>query len=630
MPKIALVGPSAVGRSSDSDPRRALNLYPHKAQGGKHEWNWIGTPGTSLNKALAGVARGFHVWNSTAYVVVGNALYTYDGTTLAACTGATLTTSTGNVSMENSRTQLVITDGSANIYVWDGTTFTTVSDFSEYTTLNATSTIVVAHRVVQTEGANTVIVASGVATVLTTGDHLAYPGDKVEMGSHGTATLNGDFTIIATPTTSSFTIAVTTADGTYNDADYTETFHTATANVPASMTTTAGDKVVIAGMSDTYFNTEFTINETQTATHFTFNVDKATATYTSIGAEAWIRTTSLPITPDRVAFMDGYFIFNNSRTSVADGVHPGQVYYSALDDARNLRASRLFVAQRDPDAMLSPFADRGNLFLLGEKSVEVWFNPGSSSTDPFEPARGAAIPWGILGAWTVARMDNGLMWLGSQDNGSPCIIHMAGYDPAVVSTPAVEYALKGAYSSLSSATAYSYRDEGHEFYVLSFGTQTWVYDSETKTWHERSTASGAHCGKWYGYLGGKHLVTDRTYSTILEMNLNTPTDWVNGVAVAINRIGQSGSVQADDASIIHRRIHLDIENPTASAFVTLSWSDDGGHTWAVGRMKSTQGYGRTVEWFRLGRAPVSRIYRFTFDSKQKVFVLGAYLDADGG
>ena len=629
MPKIALVGPTALGRSSDSDPRRAFNLYPHKAQGGKHEWNWIGTPGTSLNKALAGVARGFHLWNSTSYLVIGNALYSYDGTTLSSSLG-TLTTSSGNVSMSSSRTQLAIADGSANVYVWDGTTFTTVSALSTYTTLNATSTIVVAHRVVQTEAANTVIVSSLVATVLTTTDHLAYPGDKVTMADHGTATLNGDFTILATPTATTFTITVTTADGTFNDADYNATFHTATANTPANITATAGDKVVIAGMSDTYFNTEFTLNASTATDSFTFNVDKATATYTSIGAEAWIRTTSLTITPERIAFMDGYFIFSNSRTSVADGVHPGQAYYSALDDARTLRASSLIVAQRDPDAMLTPFADRGNLFLLGSKSVEVWFNPGTSSTDPFEPARGAAIPWGILGPWTVARMDNGLMWLGSQDNGSPCVVHMAGYDPAVVSTPAVEYALKNAYSSLSAATAYAYRDEGHEFYVLTFGTQTWVYDSETKTWHERSTASGAHCGKWYAYLGGKHLVTDKTYATILEMNLSTATDWVNGAAVAIHRVGQSGSLQAEDDVVLHRRIHLDMEHPAASAFVALSWSDDGGHTWTQGRTKSTQGNGLRVEWYRLGAAVTSRIYRFTFDSKQKVFVLGAYLDADGG
>jgi hypothetical protein len=629
MPKIALVGPSAVGRSSDSDPRRAFNLYPHKAQGGKHEWNWIGTPGTSLNKALAGVARGFHVWNSTAYVVVGSGLYSYDGTTLGASLG-TLATSTGNVSIENSRTQLVITDGSANIYVWDGTTLTTVTSWSDYYLLSATNTIIVANRTVQTN--DVVAVTSGVALVTCSAAHLAYTGDKVTMASHDTTELEGDFTITSTPTPTTFTFAVVKADGSYTDGagNYTATFKTATAKLSVSITTTAGAKVVIQYHDVAYFNNEWTINETQTDDHFTFNVDYAAATYAYNGVESYIRTASLDISPDRVAFMDGYFVFNNSTTNVAEGIHTGQAYYSGLDDARIIRSARRIIVQRDPDAMLTPYPDRGNILLMGTQSVEVWFNPGSSSTDPFEPARGAAIPWGILGAWTVARMENGIMWLGSQDNGSPCIIHMAGYDPVVVSTPAVEYALKGAYSSLSAATAYSYRDEGHEFYVLSFGTQTWVYDSETKTWHERSTASGAHCGKWYAYLGGKHLVTDKTYATILEMNLSTSTDWVNGVAVAINRIGQSGSVQADDASIIHRRIHLDIENPTSSAFVTLSWSDDGGHNWTVGRMKSTQGYGRTVEWFRLGRAPVSRIYRFTFDSKQKVFVLGAYLDADGG
>jgi hypothetical protein len=537
MPKISLIGPSSQGRTSDADPRRALNLYPHKSEGGKHPWNWVGTPGTSLATALAAVARGSHVWNSKVYLVCGTGLYSWDGTTLSASLG-TLASSSGNVSMAHSRTQLVIVDGGARVYTYDGTTFTTVSNFASYVTLDST---------------NTIVVNTNVATVTTTSSSGAATSDPVFIAGHSDTSFNGWWTITGTPTTTSFTFAITKANGTYN----------------------------------------------------------------SSSATASVGTDTLTITPERVAFMDGYFVFSN-----------GQVYYSVPDDGGTLTASRFLVAQRDPDAMLTPWADRGNLILFGSLSTEIWYNPGTSTTDPFEPARSAAIPWGIVAPWSVAQFGGGIIWVGSKNNSNPVVVFMEGYDPNVVSSPALEYALKAAYSNVATATAYSYMEEGHEFYCLTFGTATWVYDLETKLWHERSTSSGAHCGKWYAYLGGKHLVTDKTYGNLLEMNLSTTSDYVNNAAANISRLGQSGSIQGDDATVVHRRFHLDMLHPEASSFWGLAWSDDGGHNWTSPIQKSARGAGNRVEWYRLGAAKTSRIYRVTSTSRAQVYIMGAYLDAD--
>lgn len=546
MPKISLIGPSAQGRASDADSRRALNLYPHKTEGGKHPWNWVGTPGTSLAKALPAVARGSRTWNSKDYVVCGSGLYSWDGTTLSASLG-TLATSSGNVSMAHSRTQLVMVDGGARVYVYDGTTFTTVTNFSTYVTLDST---------------NTIVVSSNVGTATTTSAHGGAINDPVYIAGHSDSTFNGWFTVASVPTPTTFTFAVTKANGTYN----------------------------------------------------------------SSSATASVGTDTLTITPERVTFMDGYFVFSNSAT--ATGIHPGQTYYSIADDGGTLTASRFLVAQRDPDAMLTPWADRGNLILFGSLSTEVWYNPGTSTTDPFEPARSAAIPWGIIAPWTVAQLGNGIVWLGSKNNSNPVVVFMEGYDPQVVSSAALEYALKADYSNVAAATAYSYMEEGHEFYSLSFGTATWVYDLESKLWHERSTSGGAHCGKWYAYLNGKHLVTDRAYGNLLEMNLSTYSDYVNNAAADISRLGQSGSVQGDDATVVHRRFHLDMLHPSTSSFWSLSWSDDGGHTWTTPNTKSARGSGSRVEWYRLGAAKTSRIYRITSTSRAQAYILGAYLDAD--
>jgi hypothetical protein len=62
-----------------------------------------------------------------------------------------------------------------------------------------------------------------------------------------------------------------------------------------------------------------------------------------------------------------------------------------------------------------------------------------------------------------------------------------GYTAIRVSTHAIEYAIQN-YSVLSDAVAYTYQQEGHSFYVLTFPTagKTWVYDVATQMWHERA------------------------------------------------------------------------------------------------------------------------------------------------
>jgi hypothetical protein len=62
-----------------------------------------------------------------------------------------------------------------------------------------------------------------------------------------------------------------------------------------------------------------------------------------------------------------------------------------------------------------------------------------------------------------------------------------GYTAIRISTHAIEYAIQN-YAVLTDAIAYTYQQEGHSFYVLTFPTagKTWVYDVATQMWHERA------------------------------------------------------------------------------------------------------------------------------------------------
>ena len=59
-----------------------------------------------------------------------------------------------------------------------------------------------------------------------------------------------------------------------------------------------------------------------------------------------------------------------------------------------------------------------------------------------------------------------------------------------ISTHAIEWQIQQ-YGDISDAIAYTYQQDGHSFYVLTFPTAqaTWVYDVAAQAWHERASFS---------------------------------------------------------------------------------------------------------------------------------------------
>lgn len=88
-----------------------------------------GTPGLTdyVQLAASVEVRGMWDMDGTLYLVGGNAVYTYNGTTKTTCTG-TLSTSTGRVWMKDDGTNVMIVDDSGYGYTVTGTTVTAISD----------------------------------------------------------------------------------------------------------------------------------------------------------------------------------------------------------------------------------------------------------------------------------------------------------------------------------------------------------------------------------------------------------------------------------------------------------------------------------------------------------------------
>jgi len=186
-----------------------------------------------------------------------------------------------------------------------------------------------------------------------------------------------------------------------------------------------------------------------------------------------------------VSYVDGYFLFTRRDS--------GQWFISNLLEATAYDALDFATAETYPDNLVRVFTDHREVWLFGVKSIEVWSNTGGADF-PFQRISGAVLERGCAAAGSVAKMDNSVFWLG--DDG--IVYRAAGYQPQRVSTHAIEHAIEG-YATLADALAFTYSQEGHSFYVLTFpDAATWVYDASTQLWHERESrdSEGRGLARW--------------------------------------------------------------------------------------------------------------------------------------
>lgn len=333
-----------------------------------------------------------------------------------------------------------------------------------------------------------------------------------------------------------------------------------------------------------------------------------------------------------VGYLDGYFVFNEPDSQ--------KVWVTSLLDGLSVDPLDFASTEGSPDGLVAINVDHREAWMFGTDSIEVWYDAGLADF-PLTRIQGAFNEIGCVAAFSVAKLDNGLFWLGTDARGQGIVYRANGYTGQRVSTHAIEYAI-AQYGNISDAIAYTYQQEGHAFYVLTFptGNATWVYDVATQAWHERAgwyngsfTRHRSNCQCNYE---GNTIVGDFENGNIYKMTLNVyadndqPQKWLRSW-----RALPSG--QNNLKRTAHHSLQLDCESGTGLANgqgddpqVMLRWSDDGGHTWSNEHwspMGKIGAYYQRVFWRRLGMTLKlrDRVYEVSGTDPVKVAIMGAEL-----
>jgi hypothetical protein len=266
-----------------------------------------------------------------------------------------------------------------------------------------------------------------------------------------------------------------------------------------------------------------------------------------------------------VGYLNGYFVFNEPNSQ--------RVWITQLFDGTSIDPLDFASAEGSPDGLISVLVSHREAWLFGTNSVEVWYDSGAADF-PLTPVQGAFNEVGCIAPFSVAKLDNGIFWLGADARGQGIVYRANGYTAQRVSTHAIEWQIQQ-YENMTDAIAYTYQQDGHSFYVLIFpsANTTWVFDVATSMWHERAAFINGdftrHRSNCQMSFNGEVVVGDHELGNIYAFDLDVFTD--DGVVQKWLRSWRALPTGTNDLKrTAQHSLQLDAETGAIDASVTTA------------------------------------------------------------
>lgn len=199
---------------------------------------------------------------------------------------------------------------------------------------------------------------------------------------------------------------------------------------------------------------------------------------------------------------------------LANKVGTNKVYFSEPATPTSWVAIDFFSAEGDPDNVLAIDTAYQELIVLGEQSVEWWFNDGVT---PFSRIQGSAQPFGTSAPYTLVNVGGPWMWLDQfrrfvTQQGRAVLPMVTPYDRVVQRMDIV-----------SDAYAHYTVIDGQPVYVVTFPSarQTLAYHVATQQWHR--------WGFWNATAGAYEQWRGKSYTYMTATNTPLVGDHSNGV-----------------------------------------------------------------------------------------------------
>lgn len=239
---------------------------------------------------------------------------------------------------------------------------------------------------------------------------------------------------------------------------------------------------------------------------------------------------------------DGYILL---------GFNNGDFAISGINDAKSLDGLDVETAESHPDGITMVAKRGGEVLFFGPNSTEFYQNTGNVDF-PWE--RSTSAHFGCYAPRSVqevvalsgsSSLDT-CIWAASDDQGSFIgVVMLDGYGTRKISDVDLDRKIESE-ASVTNITAKSWTRNGHVFYAVSGTSWTYVYDTSTGFWHERTAPGAAKDDQSIAVKFGQTvLLGSASNGKIYNITDQTP--------------------------------------PTLASVLNVSWSDDGGRNYTTPR-----------------------------------------------
>jgi len=279
-------------------------------------------------------------------------------------------------------------------------------------------------------------------------------------------------------------------------------------------------------------------------------------------------------------YMDGMVFLIAERT---DGTNSSSIFNSDIDNPLSWGSTNFVDAEIYPDDLVVLARQNNMIVALGANSGEFLYNAELEVGSPLIRNESLTLQVGCCAANTVAQQERFCVFVGVSEVGGRAVWLLDGFAPKKISDEYIERIIDAETTSISSATGYLLRTNGHFFYVLNLTSQgrTLVYDLEEELWHEWSSNSSSTHAIFNGIYAsaptnGKSLILGRTDGKVYTLDPGVYQD--NSVAILAEAITTKYDFETMNRKFMS---NLNIVGDLLSGeSVTVRWTDDDYATWS--------------------------------------------------
>lgn len=319
---------------------------------------------------------------------------------------------------------------------------------------------------------------------------------------------------------------------------------------------------------------------------------------------------------------------------------------SAADDGTAWDAADRGTAESKPDNLVGLAVSKGEVWAIGEETVEVWYDAANLVGMPFSPRIGSEIDIGCSAAGSIVETNNLVIWMDSrrfivQSQISDYVRDQSsGYELKIISDPALQAELS-TYSVVSDAIAFSYNENGHLMYQITFPSEnvTWVYDQLIGGWQKRLSYSPSlgtqieHLAAFHSEVRTSSIVCGVGSGKIYLMSTSVFTDGDNQILRKFTTAPISKEGNLITVNMLRLRVGLKtvpLTGDGSDPHISMRYSLNGGHTWSTELSRSlglTGVYASTIEWY-IGDTGREWVFEFTIAEPIYFSIVEGVIDAD--